>query len=111
VRLLQDRPVQGVPVVIALSVAGLRCRNRECQGRTFVEDVPTAAEHGARRTRRVTDILHPLGRGMGGRPAERVLTRLGMPASDDAVLRLPKRRAAAQMGHTAPRVPGIDDRA
>ena len=46
---------------------------------------------------------------MGGRPAERVLRQLGMPASDDTALRLLKRRAEARGGATSHRILEIDD--
>jgi hypothetical protein len=55
----------------------------------FPKEVPpVVARRSARRTRRVSKIVHR--HGMGGRPAERVLAQLGFSASGDTVLRLLK---------------------
>src|SRR5580698_3803569 len=43
-RRLQDLPVQGLPVVIRLRVARLRCRNGDCQRQIFGERVSGVAE-------------------------------------------------------------------
>jgi transposase len=57
----------------------------------------------------VADIVQLLGHGVGGRPAERLMKRLGMPVSDDTILRQLKRRVAARGPSTTVRVAGIDD--
>jgi transposase len=62
----------------------------------------------ARRTCRLADILHGIGHAMGRRSAERLAIQLGMPASNDTLLRMLKRRAS-QGTTTALRVLGIDD--
>jgi transposase len=49
------------------------------------------------------------GHGVGGRPGERLMKRLGMPVSDDTILRQLKRRVAARGAPTNVRVAGIDD--
>jgi hypothetical protein len=41
----------------------------------------------ARRTNRLREVVRLIGHGMGGRPGERLLSRLGMPVSDDTILR------------------------
>ena len=61
----------------------------------------------ARRTRRLTELVCVLGHAAGGLPAERLLKRLGMPHSDDTVLRSVKRQAANRSAKV--RVAGIDD--
>ena len=45
----------------------------------------------ARRTNRLREVVRLIGHGMGGRPGERLLSRLGMPVSDDTILRAIKR--------------------
>jgi hypothetical protein len=50
-----------------------------------------------------------VGHSAGGRPAERLLTRLGLPQSDDTVLRNLKRHVAAHRKDAATRIVGIDD--
>ena len=49
-----------------------------------------------------------IGYSMGGRPAEHLMDRLGMPVSDHTILRQIKRRASVSI-QDAVRVVGIDD--
>jgi transposase len=56
----------------------------------------------------VTDLAQLVGHSAGGRPAERILTQLGLPQSDDTVLRIVKRSASFRRDKPA-RVVGIDD--
>lgn len=46
---------------------------------------------------------------MGGRPAEHLMGRLGMPVSDDTILRLIKRRTSTSSSNVDIMVVGIDD--
>ena len=108
VRHLQDLPLQGVRVTVHLAVARLRCRNSRCARRVFAELLPGTAEPRCRQTRRLSDLVRLLGDNAGGRPAERVLAHLGMPVSDDTVLRCPRRSAASHSGASL-RAVGIDD--
>ena len=109
-RSLQDLPLQGVRVTIEWRAARLRCRHHACAQRIFAERLSGVADRHARRTGRMADIVHLLGHGTGGRPAERILQRLGMPVSDDTVLRVVQRRATQQQTNPSPvRVVGIDD--
>jgi transposase len=109
-RSLQDLPLQGMRVTIEWRAVRLRCRHHACAQRIFAERLPGVAERHARRTGRMADIVHLLGHGTGGRPAERILQRLGMPVSDDTVLRVVQRRATQQQTNPSPvRVVGIDD--
>nr|ABA56049.1 hypothetical transposase [Sinorhizobium meliloti] len=50
-----------------------------------------------------------LGHSAGGRPGERLMRRLGMPVSDDTILRQLKRDAARAHRDATIRVVGIDD--
>lgn len=63
----------------------------------------------ARRTRRVSEIVGLLGHRAGGRPGERLMRRLGIPVSDDTILRQLKRDAALVSWDATIRVVGIDD--
>ena len=56
----------------------------------------------------VRELAHCIGHAAGGRAAERLLRRLGIPHSDDTILRLLKREAARRTVCRI-RVAGIDD--
>src|SRR5271154_3550743 len=99
-RELQDLPVQGLVVRVKVRVVRWRCRNAECERQTFVDQMPEIASRHARRTCRVADIVQLLGHSVGGLAGERLMSRLGMPASDDTILRLLKKRAHA-LGRTS----------
>ena len=86
-----------------------RCQNRRCDRQTFADRLPQVARSFARRTCRVAELARLVGHSAGGRPAERLLTRLGLPQSDDTVLRNLKRYVAEHRKDTATRVVGIDD--
>jgi transposase len=109
VRHLQDLPVQGAAVTLNLKVGRWRCRDLRCNRRTFTAHLPLIAEPFARRTRRVSDLARLLTHAAGGRPAERLVTRLGLPQSDDTLLRSLKRHAARRQETASVRVVGIDD--
>ena len=63
----------------------------------------------ARRTTRAAELVQLFGHGVGGRPGERLLKRIGMPTSDDTILRHLKRQAKTNATVTSVRVAGIDD--
>lgn len=108
-RNLQDLPVQGKPVTVKLLLSRWRCAHRECARRTFTDRLPTVADPYARRTRRVGEIVGLLGHSAGGRPGERLMQRLGMPVSDNTILRQLKRDAVFAQRNSEIRVVGIDD--
>ena len=109
-RSLQDLPVQGKPVTVKLLLSRWRCSYHKCERQTFTDRLPTVAAPYARRTTRVLEIVGLLGHSTGGRPGERLMERLGMPVSDDTILRQLKRDAAiAHRSNTEVRVVGIDD--
>jgi len=64
-----------------------RCRNDRCERRIFAERLPALTAPFARRTARLAGIVRLFGHGAGGRPSERLMTRLGMPVSDTTILR------------------------
>ena len=107
-RRLQDLPVHGARVTLNLHLGRWRCRNPDCERQTFSERLMAIAAPLARRTCRVAELVRLLGHIAGGRPGERLMARLGMPASDSTILRQLKRYAAGRA--LAPvRVLGIDD--
>ena len=54
-------------------------------------------------------IVDLIGHSMGGRPAEYLMRRIGMPVSDDTILRQIKRRATISSQDPNIRIVGIDD--
>ena len=75
---------------------------------TFVDPMPRVALPFSRRTQRAGDLAVLLAHAAGGRPAERLMKRLGLTQGDDTLLRSLKGRAAT--GHGLPvRVVGVDD--
>lgn len=108
-RSLQDLPVQGKTVTVKLRLSRWRCAHKKCERQTFTDRLPTIASSYARRTRRVSEIVSLLGHSAGGRPGERLMRRLGMPVSDDMILRQLKRDAALVSCDATIRVVGIDD--
>src|SRR5208283_3550536 len=81
-----------------------RCLNGECERRTFTDQLPEIVCPHARRTQRIAELVHLIGHGTGGRPGERLMKRLGMPVSDDTILRHLKRQVARLRGKTTVRV-------
>jgi transposase len=86
-----------------------RCRNERCERRIFAERAPGLAAPFARRTVRLDGIVRLFAHGAGGRPSERLLTRLGMPVRHTTILRHLKRSAGDRDRPTTVRVAGIDD--
>jgi transposase len=109
-RRLQDLPARGARLTVALRVTRLRCRHPGCDRRIFSERLPEVMLPLARRTRWVGEIVRLLGHSAGGRPAEHLLTRLGLTVSDDAVLRHLKTHAVSPPIASPLRVVGIDYR-
>lgn len=108
-RTLQDLPVQGQVVKIKLALNRWQCRHRECLRRTFSDQLPEIALPYTRRTARMAEIVGLIDHSMGGRPAEYLMRRIGMPVSDDTILRQIKRRATILNQDANIRVVGIDD--
>jgi transposase len=107
-RKLQDLPVQGSSVTLHLQVGRWRCGNDRCPRKIFTERVPWLALPWARRTERLRGVVRLIGHGLGGRPGERLLSRLAMPVSDDTILRAVK-RVDVDTGAVRLRVVGVDD--
>lgn len=108
-RCIQDLPWQGVAVQMWLTVGRFRCRNKRCSREIFCERLPGVAHAFGRQTGRAAEIIRLVGYIAGGRPGQRLLTRLSLPASEDTVLRR-VRQAPTQPSAALP-VPhvGVDD--
>jgi transposase len=102
-------PVQGAAVALSVTMNRWRCHNRNCERKTFSDLILPIAHPFARRTCRVSELAYVVGHSSGGRPAERLMKRLGLPQSDDTILRHLKRHQAERDGATPVRVAGIDD--
>jgi len=108
-RRLQDLPAQGAPVTVKLRLQRWQCQNGACKPKTFVAQLPEVAAPRARRTDRAAEVVYLFGHGVGGRPGERLIKRIGMPTSDDTILRCLKRRVKARSSEDNTRVVGVDD--
>lgn len=109
VRHLQDLPAQGASVTVKLRLQRWQCRNESCERKTFATQLPEVAASRARRTDRAAEVVYLFGHGVGGRPGERLIKRMGMPTSDDTILRCVKRRVNERRSEGKPRVVGVDD--
>ena len=88
-------------MTVKLRLQRWQCRNEACERKTFVEQLPEVAAPLARRTERAAEIIYLFGHGVGGRPGERLIKRIGMPTSDDTILRCLKRRVKARRAEEA----------
>jgi transposase len=82
--------------------------NEGCARKTFVERLTTALPF-ARKTQRVTDLVRLFGHAAGGRTSEKLLARLAMPVSDNAILRQLKRHSSERRDRAPLRAIAIDD--
>lgn len=97
-------------MTVKLLLSRWRCTHQACLRHTFTDRMTTVASPYARRTKRVGEIVGLLGHSTGGRPGERLMQRLGMPVSDDTILRQLKRDATVtHRSKCEVRVVGIDD--
>jgi transposase len=86
IRTLRDLPIQGGAVTLRVHAGRWRCRSSSCVRRTFVAQLTALADARQRRTRRLDNVAFFIGHAMGGRPAERLACRLGVPVSRDVIL-------------------------
>ena len=89
--------MQGTIVTVKLQMTRWRCLNDECERQTFSEQLSGVAARYARRTLRIGYLVQLFGHVAGGRPGERLMKRLGMPASDDTILRHLKRSVTGRV--------------
>ena len=107
VRTLKDLPVLGVPLSLKVRVNRFRCRNLGCAILFVAGTLAGVAEFRGRRTCRADVILRLIGHALGGRPGERLIARLGLPVSDDTILRRLKKNA--QPAPHAAKIVGSDE--
>lgn len=103
----QDLPLSGKQARLHIRLKRFRCDNRLCNRRTFVEALPELVAFGSQRTQRCSLIQRLLGLALGGECGARVLCQLGLPVSEDTVLRLVRRMPTPEFPE--PRFLGIDD--
>jgi|HubBroStandDraft_2_1064218.scaffolds.fasta_scaffold37580_3 transposase len=107
-RRLQELPIQGVPATLEIRSGRWRCRNEQCVRKTFAEALAIALP-SARKTQRVRELVRLFAHAAGGRVSERLLTRLGMAVSDNAILRQLKSHVRKQRKIEPLRAIAIDD--
>lgn len=108
-RQLKDLPLQATSVTIQLQLGRWRCRNRECGRQIFTERVAGVMAPHARQTSRLGETTTLVGRALGGRPGQRLLSRLGMPVSRHTVIRRVKTAARRSASPHVIHVVGVDD--
>ena len=107
-RMLVDLPCAGRRIELHLTVRRFVCSVSNCRRKIFAERFgDDVVRPMARRTARLDCLVHHLALALGGRPAARFADRLGLPMSNDTLLRTVRR-----YGRPAPIPPsviGIDD--
>jgi hypothetical protein len=93
VRTLKDLPAAGATVSLHIRVGRWRCGTRACARRCFSDRLPGVAEFRGRRTCRVNVVVRLIGYALGGRAGERLAERIGLPISNDTLLRCVKKSA------------------
>ncbi len=106
IRRLQELPIQGVPATLEIRSGRWRCRNEQYARKTFALAI---ALPSARKTQRVRELVRLFAHAAGGRVSERLLTRLGMPVSDNAILRQLKSHVRKRRKIEPLRAVAIDD--
>jgi hypothetical protein len=96
-------------VSVRLKLARWRCVNLDCARWTFSDRLPSVAQPYARRTDRLAELARLVTYMAGGRPARRLMTRIGAPQSKDSLLRALQRNVHRRVCATPVRVVGVDD--
>ena len=91
-----------------MSVAGVAAM-LVASGESSPNVSPRFVPHHARQTKRSGEIIAVVGRALGGRPGQRLMSRLGMPLSADTLIRQVKRAARRSALPQLIRVLGVDD--
>ncbi len=92
---------------LVVQVSRFFCTYAGCPRKTFAEPIADLAVRSARQTTRLKEVLEHLGLALGGEPASRLTTLLGMTCSPDTLLRLLRRLPDAPI--EPPRVVRVDD--
>jgi hypothetical protein len=97
---LTDLPALGATVSLEIRAGRWRCFTLECAIRFFIDRLPGVAEFRVLRTCRANEVAQLIGYALGGQPGERLSRRIGLPVSNDTVLRWLKKCARpASRGH------------
>jgi hypothetical protein len=80
-RHLKDLPHARTSGPNATGVGRWRCRNSGCQRQIFCETLSKVTHKLARETNRFSEVVQLVGYALGGRPGERLSSRLGFPVS------------------------------
>jgi transposase len=107
-RHLRDLPIQGRAVELTVRVGRWRCRNPDCKRQIFCQRLKEVTHQYARETKRFGEAVRLIAYALGGRPGERLSRRLGIPVSDDTLLRRVKQVAQARPSRRIP-VVGVDE--
>jgi len=108
-RHLKDLPMQGIAVKLRIRVGRWRCRNSNCERQIFCQRLASVTSKRSQETNRLLEVVQMIGYTLGGRPGERLIARLGMPVSDDTLLRRVKQRAKVRPVSGPIPVVGVDD--
>ena len=107
VRVVQDLPWGGTPMVMRFWTRRYFCGNTGCQRRIFAEQLPGLANRRARGTQRLEKTIVHVGLECGGEPGRRLCKNLGITTSGDTILR--RLRAMPQAVTHDGNVIGVDD--
>ena len=105
-RKVADLPVAGRQAEMILRARRFFCDESDCPRRVFAERFGAVGRH-ARRTTRLDDVIGCLAIALGGRPASALSRRLNIRVSNDTLLRMVRRRGAAEFA--PPTIVGVDD--
>ena len=100
-RRVGDLPVAGRRTEIILRARRFFCDASNCPRRIFAERFNGVVERRARRRSRLDEVVHCLAIALGGRPAAALSRRLGVRVSNDTLLRIVRRRGAAEFRSSA----------
>ncbi|WP_266077104.1 ISL3 family transposase, partial [Brucella intermedia] len=107
-RMIADLPCAGRRIELHLTVRRFVCSAVHCHRKIFAERFgDDVIRPMARRTARLDCLVRHLALALGGRPAARFADRLGLPVSNDTLLRTVRRYDRPPS--TPPTVIGIDD--
>lgn len=107
IRKLNDLPIGGRSVRLAVRARRFYCDAVSCHRMTFAERFDGVVAPMARRTSRLDEIVFCLAIALGGRPAAALAGRFDIKISNDTLLRTVRRRRSPET--PAPSVIGIDD--
>ena len=107
-RMIADLPCAGRRIELHLTVRRFVCNVVHCRRKIFAERFGDGVIRPmARRTARLETLVYHLALALGGRPAARFADRLGLPVSNDTLLRTVRRYDRPPP--PPPSVIGIDD--